>query len=280
MKEILRNRDRLPEYASDFRRLSPEVVLDMFAMNEQHARDLMTTFTGIARRMVVASSVDVYWSFGRVNKLEVGEVDPSPITENSPLRTRLYPFRGETLRPQDDPQSSRDHYDKILVERVVLNHPELSGTVLRLPAVYGPHDPNHRMFRYLKRMLDGREAILLDEREASWRLTHGMSTPMPSHWQWPTLGPVAGSTTSANHPPLASPSVLDRLRKRPTGMDASSPCPLSEYLRSCAGRASIQLKISWSILAASAKNSAMASTSIKPRPSGAPSPGNATTSRK
>jgi nucleoside-diphosphate-sugar epimerase len=174
VKEILGNRDCLSEYASDFRRLSPEVVLDMFAMHEQHACDLMTTFTGIAKRMVVASSVDVYWSFGRVNKLEDGEVDPSPITENSPLRTKLYPFRfrGETPRPEDDPQSWWDHYDKILVERVVLNHP-ISGTVLRLPAVYGPHDPQHRMFRYLKRMLDGREAILLDEREANWRLTHG-----------------------------------------------------------------------------------------------------------
>jgi nucleoside-diphosphate-sugar epimerase len=173
VKEILGNRDRLLEYASDFRGLSPEVVLDMFAMHEQHARDLVTTFTGIAKRMIVASSVEVYWSFGRVNKLEDGEADPSPMTENSPLRTKLYPFRGETPRPEDDPQSCLAHYDKILVGRVVLNHPELSSTVLRLPAVYGPRDPHPRMFRYLKRMLDGREAILLDEREASWRLTHG-----------------------------------------------------------------------------------------------------------
>jgi nucleoside-diphosphate-sugar epimerase len=52
----------------------------------------------------------------------------------------------------------------MLVERVVLNHP-VSGTILGLPAVYGPHDPHHRMFRYLKRMLDGREAIPLDEKE-------------------------------------------------------------------------------------------------------------------
>jgi nucleoside-diphosphate-sugar epimerase len=29
------------------------------------------------------------------------------------------------------------------------------------------------MFRYLKPMLDGRETILLDEREARWRWTHG-----------------------------------------------------------------------------------------------------------
>jgi nucleoside-diphosphate-sugar epimerase len=133
----------------------------------------MTTFTGVAKRMVVASSQDVYRSFGLLNKHEDGEMDPSPITENSPLRTKLYPHRGETPRAEDDAQSWLDDYDKIPAERVVLNHPVLSGTILRLPAVYGPHDPQHRMFPYLKRMLDGREAILLDEREARWRWTHG-----------------------------------------------------------------------------------------------------------
>jgi nucleoside-diphosphate-sugar epimerase len=173
VREILGNRDRLLEYANHFQQLSPEVVLDMVVWHEQHARDLMTTFTGIAKRVVVASSQDVYQSFGRLNKREDGEIDPSPITENSPLRTKLYPYRGETPRAEDDPQSWLDRYDKIPAERVVLNHPELSGTILRLPAVYGPHDYRHRMFPYLKRMLDGREAILLDEREARWRWTHG-----------------------------------------------------------------------------------------------------------
>jgi nucleoside-diphosphate-sugar epimerase len=246
VKEILGNRDRLPEYASDFQRLSPEIVLDMFAMHERHARDLMMTFTGISKRLVVASSVEVYWSFGRVNKLEDGEIDPSPITETAPLRKKLYPFRGEKPRAEDDPQSWLDEYDKILVERLVLNHPELSGTVLRLPAVYGPHDPHHRMFRYLKRMLDGREAILLDEREASWRLTHGY------------VENVANAITLAVTDGRASGRVYNVGKP----FAPSSPCHPSVCLRSCAGGASTQLKISWSIPAVSAKNSAMVSVSI------------------
>ena len=173
VKEILGDRDRLREYAGDLQRLEPEVVLDMVVWHERHARDLMATFAGVARRVVVVSSQDVYRAFGRVNRHEDGEIDPVPITENSPLREKLYPYRGETPRAEDDPQSWLDHYDKIPAERVVLNHPELSGTILRLPAVYGPHDYRHRMFPYLKRMLDGREAILLDEREARWRWTQG-----------------------------------------------------------------------------------------------------------
>lgn len=173
VKEILGDRDRLLDYSSDLRKLEPDVVLDMVVWHEQHARDLMATFAAVTRRVVVASSQDVYRAFGRVNRFEDGEVDPSSITEDSPLRDKLYPYRGKTPRAKDDPQSWMDDYDKILAERVVMNHSELSGTILRLPAVYGPHDSQHRMFPYLKRMLDGREAILLEEGEANWRWTHG-----------------------------------------------------------------------------------------------------------
>ena len=50
---------------------------------------------------------------------------------------------------------------------------ELPGTVLRLPMVYGPGDPLHRLFPILKRIDDGRPALLLDERMAQWRATRG-----------------------------------------------------------------------------------------------------------
>jgi len=171
--EILGDRDRLLEYAPDLRKLEPEVVLDMAVSNETHADELMATFAGVGRRVVVASSQDVYRAFGRVNRHEDGDVDPAPITENSALREKLYPYRGETPRSDDDPERWMDDYDKIPAERVIMSHPALPGTILRLPAVYGPGDPQHRMFPYLKRMLDGREAILLEEGEANWRWTHG-----------------------------------------------------------------------------------------------------------
>lgn len=49
----------------------------------------------------------------------------------------------------------------------------LPGTVLRLPQVYGPGDPQHRLFEFLKRMTDGRAFILLEEGRAQWRWTRG-----------------------------------------------------------------------------------------------------------
>ena len=173
VQEILGDRRPLDDVAWILQKTEPEIVLDMIPMIEQDALDIMSAFKGVARRVVSISSQDVYRAFGRVNHKESGPVDPLPIREDSPLRENLYPYRRETPRDADDPQKLHDDYDKILVERAVMSDPELPGTVLRLPMVYGPGDYQHRMFPFLKRMDDGRPAILLDEAEAGWKWTHG-----------------------------------------------------------------------------------------------------------
>jgi nucleoside-diphosphate-sugar epimerase len=145
----------------------------MIPFTGQDALEVMSVFRGVVRRIVAISSQDVYRAFGRVNGKEAGAVEGMPITEDSPLRENLYPYRGETPRDRDDPKRWQDDYDKILVERVVMGDTDLPGTILRLPMVYGPGDYQHRLFGYLKRMDDHRPAILLDEAEAHWRWTHG-----------------------------------------------------------------------------------------------------------
>ena len=172
VKEIVGNRRPLALFADELRRVEPDIVLDMIPVIEQDAQEVMSTFRGIARRVVAISSQDVYRAFGRVNHKESGPVEPGPISEDSPLRENLYPYRGQAPRNEDQKQWM-DDYDKILVERVVMENPELPGTILRLPAVYGPGDYQHRLFAWLKRMDDKRPAILLDEKEAQWRWTHG-----------------------------------------------------------------------------------------------------------
>jgi nucleoside-diphosphate-sugar epimerase len=171
VKEILGDRRTFP--LETLQGTNPEVVLDMIPFIEQDGRDVMRAFKGVAHRVVTISSQDVYRAFGRVNHKESGPVDLSPITEDSPLRENLYPYRGESPRDADDPQKLQDDYDKILIERVVMSDPNLPGTVLRLPMVYGPSDYQHRMFPFLKRMDDHRPAILMDELEAKWKWTHG-----------------------------------------------------------------------------------------------------------
>ncbi len=165
------NRRRLAEYTDELRDLAPEVVIDMIPLTEADAQAVMDVFAGVAGRVVVISSQDVYRAYGRVNGTEPGDPDPIPISEDGPLRQRLYPYRGETPRISTDPRKILDDYDKILVERVALARPDLPATVLRLPMVYGPGDYQHRLYDYLKRMIDRRPAILLSEQMAHWRWT-------------------------------------------------------------------------------------------------------------
>ncbi len=154
---------------STLRGFAPEVVLHMVAMGEADTRTLMDTFRGVAKRVVVLSSADVYRVYSRVTGAELGAPDRRPLREDSPVRKKLFPHRTENSSPED----WRQDYEKILVERVAMSDPALAGTVLRLPAVYGPGDDKHRFLPYIKRMDDGRPAILMSTGQAAWRWTHG-----------------------------------------------------------------------------------------------------------
>jgi nucleoside-diphosphate-sugar epimerase len=167
------DRADLASHREGLARVAPEVVLDINPLNEEHAQALVTTFRGIARRVVVLSSGDVYRAFGLIHRKEEGLPEPTPVKEDAPLRSRLFPFRGETPRAADDPMHWLDDYDKVLVERAVQADAGLPATVLRLPMVYGPGDHAHRLFPYLKRMDDGRRTILLDNVRARWRWARG-----------------------------------------------------------------------------------------------------------
>jgi nucleoside-diphosphate-sugar epimerase len=173
VRHILDDRRRLTDFADEFKRFAPQVALDMIPATEQDARSVMSTFKGIAQRVVALSSQDVYRAYGKLIRIESGPLEPVPLTEDAPLRQKLYPYRGESPRDQEDPKRWLDDYDKILVERVVMGDPRLPGTILRLPMVYGPRDPQHRLFGYLRRMDDDRTAILLEKGAAKWRWTRG-----------------------------------------------------------------------------------------------------------
>jgi len=146
----------------------PDVVLHMVAMGERDAEAVVHAFKGVARRLIVPSSGDVYGVYGILIGSESEDAPSGLLREDSPLRKSLYPYRGIANGPDDWIY----HYDKILVERVVMSNPELPGTILRLPAVYGAGDSRHRFFSHLKRMDDRRPAILLDEAQARWRWSH------------------------------------------------------------------------------------------------------------
>lgn len=169
VEHIHGDRHDLGDHTEDFCRFGPEVVVDMIAFTEADASGLVQAFRGLARRTVVISSADVYRAYGRFLGIEPGPIEPTPLTEESPLRKVLFPYRKQAQGPDDFLFS----YDKIPVERIVLGDPELPGTFLRLPMVHGPGDPYNRLSPYLKRMDDGRPAIVLDERMARWKCPRG-----------------------------------------------------------------------------------------------------------
>lgn len=151
-----------------------DVVIDLILSSGAQAESLMDVFRGVAGRVVVASSMDVYRACGVLHGSEEGPLEPVPLTEDSPLRTKL-----QTYPPAQVKILQKlfgwidDEYDKIPVERAVLGDPELPGTVLRLPMIYGPGDHLCRFHPVLKRIADGRRRILFEENWAAWRSPRG-----------------------------------------------------------------------------------------------------------
>jgi nucleoside-diphosphate-sugar epimerase len=168
VQHLLGDRERLEDFADEFKGFAPQIVLDMIPSEERHARSVMNVFTGVAKRVIAISSQDVYRAYGKLMDIESGPIEPIPLTEESPLRQKLYPYR-----EQIDPDHRAYHYEKILAERVFMENPDLPGTILRYPMVYGPRDSKHRLFQYLKRMDDNRPVILLEQGMANWRWTRG-----------------------------------------------------------------------------------------------------------
>jgi nucleoside-diphosphate-sugar epimerase len=161
--------NNLAEYDRDIFRFSPEIVLHNMPLHEKHITDLQDVTRGIARRLIMTSSMDVYQMFGRLNGTEPGPVLPVPADEDAPLRESRFPHRRHTPGPEHPLYD----YDKIPAEQAALSDPELPGTVLRLPMVIGPKDYQHRLFPFVRPMQDGRPAIVMDEAFAHWRSTYG-----------------------------------------------------------------------------------------------------------
>ena len=132
---------RCPEAAMPVRKFpaelfdhAPDIAVHMIPMGEDDTRAALDAFRGRVRRAVWLSSGDVYAAYGRFMGIESGPIEAGLLTENSPLRSVLYPYRGNAKAPED----LGHYYEKILMERIALSDPQLPGVVLRLPKVYGP----------------------------------------------------------------------------------------------------------------------------------------------
>ncbi len=167
--ELLGDRNRLSEFADRIMSFEPEIILDMMLLSEEQTRALVAVASGVARRLVIASSCDVYYQYDLLRGAESGPFTGDRVNEESQLREKIYPYRNDF-----PDKSHRLHdYDKIPVERIVMSQSGLAGTVLRLPVVYGPGDYQHRFHHYLRRMQDNRPSIMIDPLHSRLRLTRG-----------------------------------------------------------------------------------------------------------
>jgi nucleoside-diphosphate-sugar epimerase len=186
---------RVPTAAQRF---EPDVVLHMIAMGERDAEAAMTAFAGRARRIVVLSSGDVYRAYGRFLGTEPGPIEPTPLSEEAPLREHLFPYR-ESAPSADD---LKYWYDKILVETVVRSRSEFPGTVLRLPKVYGPQENADLATVYGFRC------------QPQWRWTHGFVENVAKAIAVAVCDPRAANSVF-NVGEAHTPTMAERLMRLP-----------------------------------------------------------------
>ena len=153
-------KENLSDFREEFKVFDPRIVVDIVPFTEGESGNLIRTFQGTVDRIVAVTSLDVYRACEVWAREDPGPIEPTPMTEESPLRQSRV----------GDEKPDQSHYE-IMIEKAVLNESESPGTVLRIPRVYGPG--SHNLFSYLKRMDDSRPAFLIEKGCDRWRWTRG-----------------------------------------------------------------------------------------------------------
>jgi nucleoside-diphosphate-sugar epimerase len=117
------------------------------------------------------------------------------LTEVSPLRRRLYPYRTDPRRPKDDPQAWMDDYDKIPIERAVAAAEGLDGAIVRMPMVYGPRDRQRRFAWAIRPMAAGAKVLEVDAAWADWRTSYGYLDDVAAGLALAAVHPAAAGRT-------------------------------------------------------------------------------------
>jgi nucleoside-diphosphate-sugar epimerase len=147
----------LPDHMAAFAERRPDVVLDVVPYIDKGGHGVRH-FRGIADRAVVVTSLDVYRAFAVAWGTEGTALESMPLEEDAAIRSAPAPDLTDEI-----------DFDNVEVENALGGDSRLPVSVLRLPLLYGPHDPQRRLARYVRRMEDKREAIILDARAAARR---------------------------------------------------------------------------------------------------------------
>ncbi len=182
---------RFPTEVFEFK---PDVVILTVTMGAVDAHAAVKAFAWRVARIVLLSSGDVYRAYGRLTGIEAGPIEKGLLTEDAPLRSVLFPYRHKA----SSPEALEYWSEKILAERAVLNAPDLPGTVLRLPKVYGPggNEDLATVYRY--------------RHHPNWRWTHGFVENVAVAVELAAIHPSAGGRIY-NVGEAYTPSIAERL---------------------------------------------------------------------
>ena len=197
-----------------------DVVVHMVAMGKVDAGAAVSAFHGRAWRLVLVSSCDVYRAYGRLTGAQPGPPDPVPLTEDAPLRSVLYPYRGMEAQLG----AFAHDYDKVLAERAVRDAAGLDWTILRLPKVYGPED-------------NGDLATVYDFAAVpEWRWTHGHVDNVAAAIALAAVHPEARNAIF-NVGERRTPTMGERLARLPARAGAApAPFDFAQHLVLDTGR--------------------------------------------
>lgn len=166
MKVVLGDRNDEDLVRRTMEDIRPDVVLDMIALGENDARIVARSAAWIGAYVLLVSSIDVYQAFDILNGRAPGPPLVGPMTEQAPLRSRMYPYRD--VEGMSDVMHA---YDKILAERALIEEWGEGCGILRLPMVYGPWDIQHRLAPLLKQMES--DVLHMPGPVARWRAARG-----------------------------------------------------------------------------------------------------------
>lgn len=161
---IYGNRLELEKVKNEIHSFGPEIVLDIILSSRKQAIDLLKVCKGVAKRIVMISSCDVYQAYD-VFLGHSDDIVPTPLREASPLRQHFYLLKNIDLSAF--PSWVDREYEKIEVEQTIMHEAAIQGTVLRLPMIYGPGDIQKRFFNILEWQKNDQD-VLLDNQTANW----------------------------------------------------------------------------------------------------------------
>jgi nucleoside-diphosphate-sugar epimerase len=199
--QILHPRSTLPiqTFPKKLFEFGPDVVIHTMAMGAADAEACVRAFAGYTGRLVLLSSGDVYRAYGRFMNVEPGPAKEELLSEDAPLRTKLFLYRGQATSEE----ALEYWYEKILAERAVPSEPGLPATILRLPKVYGPgsNEDLSTIYRY--------------RHHPGWRWTHGFVENVAAAVALAATHPSAAGRVY-NVGEASTPTIAERLAWMPS----------------------------------------------------------------